>query len=143
MKFSYQWINEYVEGLDTTPRELTRLITMKTAECEGFEEVGLRLREASAALVLAVEPLEGTHNLKALIETAEGMKWVVCGAPNCWAGMYTAWLPVGLKVIAGVESDGMLASGVELGITRDHSRYRQTRFGRTCPHPRHGHRSRQ
>ena len=44
---------------------------MKTAECEGFEEVGLRLREASAALVLAVEPLEGTHNLKALVETAD------------------------------------------------------------------------
>ncbi|MGA2182613.1 MAG: phenylalanine--tRNA ligase subunit beta [Bryobacteraceae bacterium] len=121
MKFSYHWIKELVDGLDANPRELTQLITMKTAECEGTEEVGAALREASAALILAVEPIEGSHNLKALVETAEGTKSVVCGAPNCWAGMYTAWLPVGRKVVAGVESDGMLASGVELGITRDHA----------------------
>jgi phenylalanyl-tRNA synthetase beta chain len=121
MKFSYHWLNEYVEGLDTNPRELAQLITMKTAECEGLEEVGAPLSEAQAALILAVEPIAGSHNLKALVETAEGTKWVVCGAPNCAAGMYTAWLPVGRKVVAGVESDGMLASGVELGITRDHS----------------------
>jgi phenylalanyl-tRNA synthetase beta chain len=121
MKFSYHWIKQYVEGLDTHPRALAQLITMKTAECEGLETVGARLREAQAALILAVEPIAGGHNLKALIETAEGTKWVVCGAPNCWAGMYTAWLPVGRKVVDGVESDGMLASGLELEITRDHS----------------------
>jgi len=121
MKFSYHWLSEYVDRLDTNSRELARLITMKTAECEGTEEVGARLRDASAALVMAVEPIEGSHNLKALVETTEGIRWVVCGAPNCWAGRYTAWLPVGLKVVAGVESDGMLASGAELGITRDHS----------------------
>ena len=121
MKFSFHWLSEYVDGLDTNPRDLARLITMKTAECEGAEEVGAGLRDASAALVMAVEPIEGSHNLKALVETPDGIRWVVCGAPNCWAGMYTAWLPVGLKVVAGVESDGMLASGVELGITRDHA----------------------
>src|SRR5580692_11103448 len=40
MKFSYNWIRELVPGLDTDPQELMRLITMKTAECEGLEEVG-------------------------------------------------------------------------------------------------------
>jgi phenylalanyl-tRNA synthetase beta chain len=40
MKFSYQWLRELVEGLDTPPAELTRWITVKTAECEGVEEVG-------------------------------------------------------------------------------------------------------
>jgi phenylalanyl-tRNA synthetase beta chain len=40
MKFSYQWIRELVTGLDTEPQELMRLITMKTAECEGLEEIG-------------------------------------------------------------------------------------------------------
>jgi len=39
MKFSYNWIRELVPGLDTEPGELMRLITMKTAECEGLEEV--------------------------------------------------------------------------------------------------------
>jgi phenylalanyl-tRNA synthetase beta chain len=40
MKFSYNWIRELVPGLDTEPAELMRLITMKTAECEGLEHVG-------------------------------------------------------------------------------------------------------
>src|SRR5579859_3706454 len=40
MKYSYQWIRELVPGLDTDPAELMRLITMKTAECEGLEQIG-------------------------------------------------------------------------------------------------------
>ncbi len=40
MKFSYNWICELVEGVDATPKELMRLITMKTAECEGVEPCG-------------------------------------------------------------------------------------------------------
>ncbi|MBV9613518.1 MAG: hypothetical protein JO091_13675, partial [Acidobacteriaceae bacterium] len=39
MKFSYRWISELVPGLSTEPAELQRLITMKTAECEGIEPV--------------------------------------------------------------------------------------------------------
>ena len=30
-------------GLETEPAELMRLITMKTAECEGMEQVGAAL----------------------------------------------------------------------------------------------------
>jgi phenylalanyl-tRNA synthetase beta chain len=40
MKFSYQWLRELVEDLETPPAELARWITVKTAECEGVEEVG-------------------------------------------------------------------------------------------------------
>src|ERR1700730_12240101 len=40
MKFSYNWIRELVPGLEQDPRELMRLITMKTAECEGLETTG-------------------------------------------------------------------------------------------------------
>jgi phenylalanyl-tRNA synthetase beta chain len=40
MKFSYNWIRELVEGLDSSPAELARLITLKTAECEGIESHG-------------------------------------------------------------------------------------------------------
>ena len=70
MKFSYNWISELVDGLDLTPRDLERLITMKTAECEGIEEVGALLAGASAAKVLSVEPIEGGHNRKAVVATA-------------------------------------------------------------------------
>src|ERR1700683_1710238 len=40
MKFSYNWLREMVEGLDTPPAELARWITVKTAECEGVEAAG-------------------------------------------------------------------------------------------------------
>ncbi len=122
MKFSYQWIKELVAGLDVQPRDLMRLITMKTAECEGLEEVGAPLREASVAEVISVEPIPDSHNVKAAVRTARyGTKTVVCGAPNCRAGMTTVYLPVGTKAIGGIESEGMLASAAELGMTRDHS----------------------
>jgi phenylalanyl-tRNA synthetase beta chain len=40
MKFSYNWLREMVDGLSTSPEELERLITIKTAECEGIEKHG-------------------------------------------------------------------------------------------------------
>jgi phenylalanyl-tRNA synthetase beta chain len=120
LKFSYNWISELVDGLDLTPRDLERLITMKTAECEGIEEVGPLLGGASVAKVFSVEPIDGGHNRKAVVETERyGVKTVVCGAPNCRVGMATVYVPLGKRIIQGVESDGMLASGAELGINRD------------------------
>ena len=50
-----------------------------------------------------------------------GSKTVVCGAPNCRPGLITAYVPSARRSIDGVESDGMLASGAELGINRDHA----------------------
>jgi phenylalanyl-tRNA synthetase beta chain len=122
LKFSYNWLCEYVKGLDTPARKLESLITMKTAECEGIEELGLRLETACTARIDAVEPIPNSYNVKAHVETGRyGPKTVVCGAPNCRPGLFTVYVPLGKKVIQGVESDGMLASAAELGINRDHS----------------------
>ncbi|MCX6621045.1 MAG: phenylalanine--tRNA ligase subunit beta [Acidobacteria bacterium] len=129
MKFSYNWIRDLVDGLDTAPEALKGLITMKTAECESIEDIGSHLGEVSTARVMAVEAIEGTRNVKASVDTARyGVKQVVCGAPNCRPGMITAYVPAGTKlggltiekrVVNGIESDGMLASGAELGLNRD------------------------
>ena len=122
MKFSYNWIRELVEGLDCAPAPLERLITMKTAECEGIEPAGALLAGAALARVESAEPIGAGHNVKTVVDLGPlGRKTVVCGAPNCRPGMTTVWAPVGKKIIDGVESDGMLASGAELGINRDHS----------------------
>jgi phenylalanyl-tRNA synthetase beta chain len=122
VKFSYNWIREFVENVDTAPGPLERLITMKTAECEGIEVFGEWLDRACAARVESVTPIEGSHNAVAVVDAGRyGRKTVVCGAPNCRPGIVTAYVPVGKKVIHGVESDGMLASAAELGINRDHS----------------------
>ena len=120
MKFSYNWLREYVEGLDIPPAKLEVLITMKTAECEGIEEVGAYLGSACEARVETVEHIANSHNVKARVETSRyGAKMVVCGAPNCRVGLTTVYVPLAKKVIQGIESDGMLASGAELGINRD------------------------
>ena len=122
MKFSYNWIREFVRDLDCAPGALEKLITMKTAECEGIEVTGDLLDRACAARVESVEPIPGGHNLKAVVDAGHyGQRTVVCGAPNCRPGLLTAYVPVGIKVISGVESDGMLASAAELGINKDHS----------------------
>jgi phenylalanyl-tRNA synthetase beta chain len=129
MKFSYNWLRELVEGLDTDARALGLEITMKTAECEGVETYGEHLAAVVAARVLSAEPIPGSHNQKVVVDTGRyGIKTVVCGAPNCRPGMITAYVPPGTELpggridkrtIQGVESDGMLASGAELGINRD------------------------
>ncbi len=116
MKFSYNWLREMVDGLKVTPKELERLITIHTAECDRVDEVGAPLATASEATVLSGDRKRFT------VETARyGRKDVVCGAPNCRTGLRTVYLPVGKKNFDGFESDGMLASESELGISRDHS----------------------
>ena len=122
MKFSYNWLRDLVQNLDTKPHELERLITIKTAECEGVEQVGVALASACETTVLSAEPMGKGHNQKTVVETAKfGRKTVVCGAPNCRVGLRTVYVPIGKKTIEGVESDGMLASAAELGISRDHA----------------------
>src|ERR1041385_5131192 len=94
MKFSYNWIREYVEGLDAPAESLERLITMKTAECEGVEIVGELLDSAVTARVLSVQAIEGSHNVKAVVDAGRyGQKTVVCGAPNCRVGVIAPYAP--------------------------------------------------
>jgi phenylalanyl-tRNA synthetase beta chain len=115
MKFSYNWLRERVDGLDADPAEVMRLITIKTAECDGMEEVAVELKTACVATIVAVE------GRKAQVDVGGRSVTVICGAPNLRAGMRSVHLPIGKKVIDGVESDGMLASLSELGIGSDHS----------------------
>src|SRR5690349_4505981 len=103
MKFSYLWIREFVQDLDVPAQALERLITMKTAECEGIENTGALLASAVPARVEAVEPIAGSHNVRATVATERyGRKTVVCGAPNCRPGITSVYVPLGVKTISGV-----------------------------------------
>ena len=130
MNFSYNWLAELVDGIDAAPAKLGQLITMQTAECEGVRKHAPYLDRVCAARVASVTPIPGSsHNVTAVVETGRyGTKTVVCGAPNCRPGIVTAYVPAGTDlngraiekaIIEGVESDGMLASGAELGVNRD------------------------
>ncbi len=115
MKFSYHWLRELVDGLHTNPEDLMRLITLKTAECEGVEIAGEPLAKAHLARVIA------TDGKKARVDVGGKEISLLCGAPNLRAGMSSVWLDIGVKTIDGFESNGMLASASELGIGKDHS----------------------
>ena len=131
MKFSYQWLCDLTPGLATDPAELERLITMKTAECEGIEAAGGHFANVVAARVTKLEPLPKGKNQLATLDIGHGKSAsVVCGAPNVRIGMLAAYVPPGTvlqghtiarAVIEGAESEGMLASAAELDINRDHS----------------------
>ncbi|MEO8369168.1 MAG: phenylalanine--tRNA ligase subunit beta [Candidatus Solibacter sp.] len=121
MKFSFNWIRESIPALTESAPQVERLITMRTAECEGVEIVGEFLAEVRVARVEHVTPIEGSHNVKAVVDAGDlGKRTVACGAKNCREGLLTAYVPLGMKVVSGIESDGMLASGAELGINKDH-----------------------
>jgi phenylalanyl-tRNA synthetase beta chain len=131
LKFSYGWIRELVSGLTAEPLELERLITMKTAECEGISPVGAHFADVVTARIVAVEPLAKGKNKAVQLEVGNGKTaTVICGAPNVRVGLLAPWVPPGTvlngktiqrAVIEGVESEGMLASAAELGIYRDQS----------------------
>ncbi len=132
MKFSHNWLRDMIPSLDLSAQELGRLITIHTAECEGAETWGEVLASVDVAKVISVQSLGETHNRKAVVETKRyGTKTVVCGAANCRPGITTIYVPagsvlpngkaIGKITLEGVESDGMLASGAELGINNDHS----------------------
>jgi phenylalanyl-tRNA synthetase beta chain len=131
LKFSYQWLCDLTPGLSADPHDLQRLITIKTAECEGVEAFGGWFAQVVAARVLSVEETPKGKNKVVRIDAGNGKTArVVCGAPNVREGMLAPWVPpgtslqgktIGQVVIDGVESEGMLASADELGINRDHS----------------------
>jgi phenylalanyl-tRNA synthetase beta chain len=129
LKFSYEWMRDMVPDLAIPPAELEHLITMKTAECEGIERWGEHFEHVVAVRVLSVDPLGKGKNQRVVIDAGNGDKHtVVCGAPNVSPGMVAAWARPGTRLgertigriaIEQVESEGMLASGEELGINRD------------------------
>src|SRR5450432_1446007 len=122
MKFSYNWIREFIPTLEVPAHALERLITMKTAECDGIETSGALLDGAVPAFIETVEPIEGAHNVKATVDAGRyGRKIVACGASNCRAGITTVYVPLGVKKVSGILSDGMLASASELEINKDHA----------------------
>jgi phenylalanyl-tRNA synthetase beta chain len=131
MKFSANWLAELVPGLAVSPRELGQLITTKTAECEGVHAYAPFLDRILVARVVEARPIEGSKNVLAKVDAgAADLIGVVCGAPNCRAGLLTAYVPpetdlgngrvIRTAKVSGHVSQGMLAGGDEIGVNRDH-----------------------
>ena len=132
MKVPYSWLREWVD-VSWDARELGSRLTM----C-GFELDGVEAAAPPFTGVIVAEILEATRHPQAdklqvcRVSTGQGEPLqIVCGAPNARAGLKSALaivganLPGDLKIKAaklrGVESQGMLCSAKELGLSESQS----------------------
>jgi phenylalanyl-tRNA synthetase beta chain len=128
MKLSEHWLRELVDpGLPTA--KLADLLTFGGIEVEAVEPAAPAFDRVVVAEILSVEkhPQADRLNVCQVNAGAEPLT-IVCGAPNARAGMRVpaalpgARLPgmeIKLTKVRGIESQGMLCSAVELGLSED------------------------
>ena len=133
------WLKEYVD-IDVTPSELKEKLFSCGFEVEDLYEVGKDIHDVVVGLVKTCEPIPDTHLHVCSVDAGDHGTFQVCrGADNVRAGKKLPLALVGAQVIMtgkdhvtvegvmtikkgklrGYESEGMLCSGVELGVTED------------------------
>lgn len=132
MKFPESWLRTLVDPKLST-HELATTLTMAGIEVESLEPVAPPFSKVVVAQVLEVAKHPNADKLSICrVDAGQGRALsVVCGAPNVKAGMKVACALVGAELAGGVkikqakvrgtESNGMLCSGRELGLSDDHS----------------------
>jgi phenylalanyl-tRNA synthetase beta chain len=138
MQFSESWLRTFVNPPVSTA-ELSHLLTMAGLEVEEERKAAPPFTGVVVAQVLSVEQHPNADKLKVCQVDVGGDAPlnVVCGAPNVAAGMKVPCATVGaalppaeggdseplrikLGKLRGIESQGMLCSGRELGLSQDH-----------------------
>lgn len=136
MQFPESWLREFCDPPITTA-ELAELLTMSGMEVEETRPAAPPFRGVVVARVLGVERHPNADRLNVCqVDAGTGATLnIVCGAPNVRPGIKVpcalvgAELPPGgdgqpftirLGTLRGVESQGMLCSARELGLSEDH-----------------------
>ena len=131
MKFTLNWLKEY---LNTTASldEIAATLTNIGLEVEEIEDRAAVFAPFKSAHVVSAEKHPDADRLKVCkVDTGEEIVQVVCGAPNAKTGMKGIFAPAGSYVpgtdlllkkgkIRGQESNGMLVSEREMGISDEH-----------------------
>jgi phenylalanyl-tRNA synthetase beta chain len=130
MKFTLSWLKEH---LDTTASvdQVVEAMTMAGLEVEHVENPAAKLAAFSVAKIVEAVQHPNADRLRVCqVDTVDGRKEIVCGAPNAQAGLTTIYAPLGAYVpgsgitlearpVRGVVSNGMLCSGRELEVADD------------------------
>jgi phenylalanyl-tRNA synthetase beta chain len=130
MKVPESWLRSFCNPA-IGGQELADRLTMAGLEVEAYEPAAPRFHGVVVGDILSVARHPGAERLTVCVVDIGSQKLqVVCGAPNVRAGMKAplamvgASLPggsIGVSVVRGVESRGMLCSARELGLSEDHS----------------------
>ena len=130
MKVPFSWLKEYVD-IDVTAQELEDKLFGCGFEVEELIDLSAEIDRVVVGVVKECTPVEGTHLCTCKVDCGEYGNdiQIVTGAPNVYAGMHTpaaldnSTLPGGIRIKAkpmrGIESNGMLCSGEELGLNDD------------------------
>ena len=132
MKFTLGWLKEYLDR-DATLGEVVDRLTMVGLEVEGVVDRAAGLEEFVVAHVTEAIQHPDADRLRVCTVDfgGEAPVQVVCGAPNARAGMKGVFARSGLYIpgteitlkkaeIRGVESNGMLLSEREMGLSDEH-----------------------
>src|SRR5712691_2472370 len=131
MKFSESWLRSFVDPPLST-QELAYVLAMGGLKVESVEPVAPPFDKVVVGRVLEVARHPNADRLSLCkVDVGRGAPLaVVCGAPNVIAGMKAPVALVGARLpgveikqakVRGVESNGMLCSAKELGLSQDHS----------------------
>jgi phenylalanyl-tRNA synthetase beta chain len=125
MKFTLAWLKKHLETTATVA-EVVDAMTMAGLEVEHVEDPGAKLAAFTAARVIEAVQHPNADRLRVCqVDTIDGRKEIVCGAPNARAGLATVYAPLGTyipgtgitlepRAVRGVVSNGMLCSAAEL-----------------------------
>lgn len=133
MKFPVSWLKDYLAT--TASLDETMAYMLKAGlEVEEVSNPAEDLKAFTVCKVKAAEPHPDADKLRVCtVDTVDGEKQIVCGAPNARAGMTAIYAPLGAYIpgldfaldkkprkIRGVESSGMMCSTKELNAGEDH-----------------------
>ncbi len=129
MNISEQWLREWVDPQLSTD-ELAHQITMAGLEVDAVDPVAGSFSGVVVGEVVSAEQHPDADKLRVCqVKTGSDTVQIVCGAPNARAGLKAplaqlgAVLPGDFNIkkakLRGIESQGMLCAGEELGLSED------------------------
>ncbi|MDX9998530.1 MAG: phenylalanine--tRNA ligase subunit beta [Phenylobacterium sp.] len=130
MKFTLSWLRDHLET-SATAAEVVEAMTMAGLEVEHVEDPASKLAAFSVARIVEAVQHPNADRLRVCqVDTKDGRKEIVCGAPNARAGLTTIYAPLGAYVpgsgitlearpVRGVVSNGMLCSAAELEVAEE------------------------
>lgn len=128
MKVPMSWINDYTDISGVTPREYDHALTMTGSKVECVEDIGKDIDRVVTGKINSITPHpDSDHLVICMVDVGNEVLQIVTGAPNVKEGQIVpvaldgSSLPNNVKIkkgkLRGVESNGMLCSHDELGLT--------------------------
>ena len=125
MKFTLSWLKDHLDT-DATTARVVEAMTMAGLEVEHVIDPATKLAPFTVARIVEAVQHPNADRLRVCqVDTIDGRKEIVCGAPNARAGLTTIYAPIGSyvpglgvtlveKPVRGVVSNGMLCSAAEM-----------------------------